>query len=56
MLYLEARMNKPETIKVYKGRSEVVINKEDYEVWKGLGYLSSSDKQKKPVEPAKKEK
>ena len=36
-----------ETIKMYKGSKDVTVNKSDIEEWKGYGYETSSDRQKK---------
>ena len=45
-----------ETIKVYKGSKDVIINKSDLEFWEGNGWLTSADRQKaSKAKKAKKE-
>lgn len=36
-----------ETIKVYKGSKAVTINKTDVDAWRAMGYITSSERQKK---------
>lgn len=35
-----------ETVKVYKGKSEAIINRTDLEEWNERGYVTSSQRQK----------
>jgi hypothetical protein len=44
-----------ETIKVYKGSNEVVINKTDVDEWRKNGYETSSDRQSKAKKKTSKE-
>lgn len=35
-----------ETIKVYKGAKDVIVNKSDLKIWQDDGWVTSSDRQK----------
>lgn len=45
---------KIETIKMYKGSKDVIVNKFDVAEWRGYGYETSSDRQNKQKKKASK--
>ena len=42
-----------ETIKMYKGAQCVTVDKTDVDTWRGYGYETSSDRQKKSADKKK---